>query len=132
MNYLIDTNVISEAMKRSPNPKVNQWVTDQEIVYLSVISVEEIYFGLAHKEASRQLEWFERLLQFRAEVLPVTLSRAKHCGTLRGNFYKRGITRTQADLLIAATAHEHNLILSTRNTRDFEDCDIQLFNPFED
>jgi predicted nucleic acid-binding protein len=132
MNYLIDTNVISEAMKRSPNPKVNQWVIDQEIIYLSVISVEEIYFGLAHKEAPRQLEWFEKLLQVRGEVLPVTLSIAKHCGTLRGNFYKRGITRTQADMLIAATAYEHNLILSTRNTRDFEECGIQLFNPFED
>ena len=132
MNYLIDTNVISEAMKRSPNPKANQCVADQEIIYMSVISVEEIYFGLAYKEAPRQLEWFEKLLQVRGEVLPVTLSIAKRCGMLRGNFYKRGITRTQADLLIAATAHEHNLILSTRNTRDFVDCEIQLFNPFED
>jgi len=35
-------------------------------------------------------------------------------------------------MMIAATAHEHNLTLATRNIRDFEDCGIQLFNPFVD
>ncbi|MEM6839922.1 MAG: hypothetical protein AAF609_24185 [Cyanobacteria bacterium P01_C01_bin.120] len=40
------------------------------------------------------------------------------------------MTRTQADMLIAATAQVHNLALVTRNTRDFENCDIQILNPF--
>lgn len=51
MKYLCDTNVVSEAMKRLPDPKVKQWLSDQELVYLSVITVEEIYFGLAYKDA---------------------------------------------------------------------------------
>jgi predicted nucleic acid-binding protein len=40
------------------------------------------------------------------------------------------VARTQADLLIAATAGAHNLVLVTRNTHDFEGCGLQLFNPF--
>jgi len=131
MKYLCDTNVISEAMKREPNPKVKQWLGTQELVYASVITVEEIHFGLAYKEAPKQREWFEKFLRLGSEVLPVTEAIAKRCGELRGNFRKKGVIRTQADLLIAATAYEHNLTLATRNTRDFEDCDIQLFNPFE-
>jgi predicted nucleic acid-binding protein len=131
MNYLCDTNVLSEAMKRQPDPKVTQWLSVQELVYVSVITVEEIYFGLTYKEALKQREWFEKFLHFGCEVLPVGAAIAKRCGELRGNFRKRGVFRTQADLLIAATAYEHNLTLATRNTRDFEDCDIQLFNPFE-
>jgi len=131
MKYLCDTNVISEAMKRQPNPKVKQWLSTQELVYVSVITIEEIYFGLAYKEAPKQREWFEKFLRFGCEALPVTSAIAKRCGELRGNFRKKGVIRTQADLLIAATAYEHNLMLATRNTRDFEDCDIQLFNPFE-
>jgi predicted nucleic acid-binding protein len=131
MNYLCDTNILSEAMKRQPDPKVTQWLSVQELVYVSVITAEEIYFGLTYKEAPKQREWFEKFLRFGSEVLPVTLAIAKRCGELRGNFRKKGIIRTQADLLIAATAHEHNLMLATRNTRDFDDCGIQLLNPFE-
>jgi len=131
MKYLCDTNVISECMKRSPDPKVRQWLSSQELVYLSAITVEEIYFGLTYKDAPRQREWFEELIRFRSKILPVTYSIAERCGTLRGSFRKKGIIRTQADLLIAATAYKHNLILATRNVRDFEDCGIQLFNPFE-
>jgi len=131
MKYLCDTNVISEAMKRQPDLKVKQWLGARELVYASVITVEEIYFGLAYKEAPKQREWFEKFLRLGSEVLPITLAIAKRSGELRGNFRKKGVIRTQADLLIAATAYEHNLTLAMRNTRDFEDCDIQLFNPFE-
>ena len=130
MRFLCDTNVLSEVMKRSPNPEVKLWLRQQEFISLSVITVEEIYAGLAYKDARRKLKWFEALLTFRAEVLEVTSSIAHRCGSLRGQFRKRGIIRTQADLLIAATAHEHNLVLATRNVRDFQDCDIELFNPF--
>lgn len=131
MTYLCDTNILSEAMKRQPDLKVKQWLSAQELVYVSVITVEEIYCGLAYKEAPKQREWFEKFLLLACEVLPVTLAIAKRSGELRGSFRKKGITRTQADLVIAATAYENNLTLATRNTRDFEDCDIQLFNPFE-
>jgi len=63
-------------------------------------------------------------------VFPVTQQIAEKCGTLRGQFLQKGVTRTQADLFIAATAIEHNLALSTRNEKDFENCGIAILNPF--
>jgi len=54
----------------------------------------------------------------------------KQCAIWRGRFRQQGIIRSQADLLIGATALLHDLVLVTRNTRDFEGCGIQLFDPF--
>ena len=130
MDFLCDTNIISEVMKRSPNPDVKSWLQQHNLIYISVITLEEIYWGLAYKDARRQREWFERFVKYRCDVLPVTHSMAKRCGELRGQFRKRGVTKKQADTLIAATAYTHHLIAATRNTQDFEDCGIDLFNPF--
>jgi predicted nucleic acid-binding protein len=58
MIFLCDTNIISEVMKRSPNPAVRQWIGTQDMIYASVITVEEIYCGLVYKDARRQYEWF--------------------------------------------------------------------------
>ncbi len=132
MMFLCDTNIVSEVMKRLPDPIVKKWLSRQEMIYVSVITLEEISCGLAYKDALRQSEWFEKFIQFRCVILPVTGTIAKRSGNLRGKFRQRGIVRTQADLLIAATAYEHNLILVTRNTQDFEECDIRLLNPFNE
>ena len=74
--------------------------------------------------------WFERFLGARCEVLTVTVSIGRRCAVLRGELRRGGKQRTQADMLIAATAIEHNLALATRNTKDFEGAGIALVNPF--
>jgi predicted nucleic acid-binding protein len=117
-------------MKRAPNPAVKHWFSQQELIYCSVITLEEIYWGLTYKDARRQRAWFEQLIALRGEVLPITSAIAKRCGELRGQFRQQGIIRTQADLLIAATAYEHGLTVVTRNVQDFEACDIHVLNPF--
>ncbi len=130
MNFLCDTNIISEVMKKLPNQAVKNWMKDREFLYLSVITVEEIYCGLAHKDARRQKEWFEKFVEFRCEVLPITTAVASRCGVMRGEFRRQGIIRTQADVLIASTAYEYGLTIVTRNTDDFKGCNIQMLNPF--
>jgi toxin FitB len=130
MNFLCDTNIVSEVMKKLPNQTVKNWLNKRELIYLSVITIEEIYCGLAHKDARRQKQWFEKFVKFRCEVLPITSLIAVRCGIMHGNFRKQGIIRTQADLFIAATVYEHGLTLVTRNTCDFKSCNIQVFNPF--
>jgi len=132
MKWICDTNVISEVFRKTPNKQVSDWLGRQEQLFLSVVTVEEIYCGLSHKNANRQIEWFERFMLLRCNVLPVTADIARRCGMLRGQFLQKGTTRTQADLLIAATAIRHDLALSTRNERDFENCGIPLLNPFLD
>jgi len=131
MNFLLDTNIVSELTKRCPNPGVVSWaatVTDQQ---LSAISVDELRFGLARRTDARIIDWLEQYLK-QYPVLPVTREIAERAGAMRGNFSRKGIVREQADMLIAATAQHHNLTLVTRNTRDFEGCGIGLLNPFTD
>ena len=132
MTFLVDTNVLSEFFKPKPNAKVINWLREQEKIAVSVITVEEIHFGLAAKNATRQLEWFVQFLNVGCEVLIISQDIAMQCGELRATFRQQGITRTQADLLIAATARKHDLPLATRNIKDFQDCGVTLVNPFEE
>ncbi|MCP4692085.1 MAG: type II toxin-antitoxin system VapC family toxin [Desulfobacterales bacterium] len=130
MNWLCDTNVISESFKKKQNMAALNWLRRQERLSLSVVTVEEIFCGLSHLNALKKMEWFERFLRARCDILPISPAIARRCGMLRGRFLKNGVTRTQADLFIASTAIEHQLALSTRNIKDFEGIDIPLLNPF--
>lgn len=131
MKWLCDTNVISEAMKPKGDKIVEKWLYKKNLIFLSVINVEEIFCGLAAKNAQRQMAWFEEFIENHCEVLPITHTIAKRAGTLRGDLRRRGEIRTQADLLIASTALEYDLILATRNEKDFTQCGLVVFNPFE-
>jgi len=64
-------------------------------------------------------------------LLPVTAEVARVAGELRGAFKARGVARTQADMLIAATARVNQMKLVTRNERDFAGCGITVVNPFK-
>ncbi len=129
VSYLVDTNIISELFRPAPNAGVVQWAERVERHYLSAISVEEIWFGVARRPTARLLEWMGSYFS-RHEILPVNATIAQRAGELRGQLSTRGITRMQADMIIAATAQIHGLMLVIRNTRDFEDCGIGLLNPF--
>jgi predicted nucleic acid-binding protein len=64
-------------------------------------------------------------------VYPITPAIAQRGGALSGQFQAQGITRSTPDMLIAATAIEHQLVLATRNVRDFLGCGVQVVNPFD-
>lgn len=130
MTYLVDTNVISELVRREPTAKVQAWASSLTSVFLSAVTVEEISFGLAWKPNARIAEWFDEFFSRHCEVLAVTAEVARAAGRLRGQLAARGKVRTQADMLIAATAQLHELTLVTRNRKDFEGCGVKLFDPF--
>lgn len=129
--WLLDTNVLSELARPQPDPAVTRWAREIPLpVSLSAITVEEVFFGLAWKPNRRVRTWFESFLSERARVLPVTGEIARQAGELRGAFRARGEQRSQADLLIAATCQAHQLVLVTRNVRDFDSCGVPVLDPF--
>ena len=130
---LADTNVISELMRRQPNPGALAWrdMTDamHGQVTISVITADEIFYGLLRKPNAALLAWFDRFIA-RNQVLDITEVIARRAGEMRGLLATRGQVCSQADMLIAATAQVHVLTLVTRNVRDFDGCGIAVLNPF--
>jgi predicted nucleic acid-binding protein len=130
MKYLCDTNVISELVKQKPDQGVINWASKVKLIGLSAIVVDEIIYGLSWHPNSRVEEWFDRFFEQQCQIIPVSESIARRSGEMRGKLRASGEIRTQADMLIAATAAEYGLILVTRNTKDFENCGLGLLNPF--
>jgi predicted nucleic acid-binding protein len=128
--FLVDTNVISELVKRQPNQGVLDWAARISEFDVSVITLEELQYGLARKPNTRIRMWIEQFIAERCGVLPVTEAIASACGTLRGGLASRGVVRTQADMMIAATAQVHQLTVVTGNHRDFDGCGVGVLNPF--
>lgn len=130
---LVDTNVLSELMRQQPDPGVLGWLQGRQQLSprltVSVITIDEIAFGLTRRPSVRLQDWFDSFLQ-RHNVLPITTNIARRAGELRAQLQVKGQVRTQADMLIAATAQLHGLAVVTRNLRDFEGCGIAVLNPF--
>jgi len=105
-----------------------------ETCWVSVISLGELEKGitLARKHdlsfATRLHEWRETMRdEFAARTLPIDMATALVWGEIAA-----GRTRSVADAFIAATAIVNDLTLVTRNTRDFDDLPLKLFNPWGD
>ncbi len=128
---LADTNVISEFIKSSPDAQVMRWLQTVPRMAISAVTLEEAHFVLAWQPNTRKLALFSALVERLHAVYPVTPGIAQRGGVLRGQFQAQGITRSDPDMLIAATAIEHQLVLATRNVRDFLGCGVQVVNPFD-
>lgn len=112
------------------NPGVRAWSRLQARIGISPVSVEEIFFGLAWKPRPGMTRRLEAILEEGTIELPLTNAISRRAGDLRGSFRRRGVQRSAADMLIAATALVHDLTLVTRNVRDFEGCGVRIVNPF--
>ena len=130
MSYVVDTNVVSELARRSPNPGVIGWARRVARAFVSVVTIEEVRFGLSWKPNPRVISWFEGFIEDHCEVLPITRVIAIRSGQLRGQLQAIGQVRKQADMLIAATASVHALTVVTSNVGDFEGCGVSVLNPF--
>ncbi len=127
---LCDTNVISELARPNPNRGVVAWADTLTSITISVVTLEEIAYGVTWKPSPRIRAWFDDFVTTQCEVVPVSVEIAVRAGELRGEFARRGVVRAQADMLIAATAQVYGLAIVTRNVKDFEDCIVPLLNPF--
>ncbi len=139
MMYLIDTNVISEARKRSKANKgvrafFNQAIADETPMFISVVTVGELRRGvdlIRHRGDTRQAnqleKWLETLLvEYRDSILDINQDIAQLWGRLRVPHPENAL-----DKQIAATALIYDLTVVTRNHKDFSKTGVRLLNPFE-
>lgn len=136
---LIDTNVVSEMMKPSPNKIVLDWIDNQEVdeLFISTITLAEISYGLNVLPDGQRRDYLERsfvkaiLEAFTGRILAFDDLAAYQYGKIMGHRKNLGKPLGVPDGQIAAIASVHNAIVATRNVRDFVDCGLQLINPFE-
>jgi predicted nucleic acid-binding protein len=139
MNYILDTNVISELVSTQPDPNVTRWLENAgpEAFYLSVITVGEIKKGIAKMPDSRRKtaleEWLmdDLLVRFQDHLLPMDTSVMLIWGSLIARMETIGNPLPAIDSLLAATTLQSGYTLVTRNVGDFEYTGVSLLNPWE-
>lgn len=138
MNYLLDTCLISELVKKEPNSAVISWLDeqDEQTLFLSVLTLGELQKGISKLPAgARRVElqaWAEHDLveRFTGRIIDIDLETAQFWGKLQGESEQRGESLPVMDSLIAATAMVHGLIVVTRNVKDIERCRARICNPW--
>jgi len=138
VNYLIDTNALSELTKIKGDSKVIQWFneTPDYELFLSVLTIAEIRKGIEKlKDSSKKdvlTTWLQTELdeRFKNRILSFGISEAMIWGKLTARMENKGIKLPIIDSMIAAIALSKNAILVTRNTKDFEATGVKLLNPW--
>ena len=142
MGWLLDTNVVSEMMRPSPEPRVAESLDRAEGrgLHISAITIWEIHNGIGLLEnRSRRDELarrFEHVLDdvFRDRILDWTAADARQCARIMEQRRRLGtpLDHHLPDAMVAASAASRGLTFVTRNARDFRHTDIEVFNPWED
>lgn len=135
---LLDTNVVSELMDRRPAETVLSWLDDQEtgLLFVSVITLAEISYGLNALPAGRRRKSLEASFDqfvatgFSHRILAFDQEAAWAYGEIMAHRRRRGRPMSALDGQIAAIAKTNHLTLATRNVTDFEECGLQIVNPF--
>lgn len=138
VGLLLDTCVVSELIKPSPDPGVVAWLEPiaSDRLFLSVITLGEVTRGAAQLPVSSRRSALERWIAetevaFGERVLPVDSVIAHTWGATTGQLRSHGVQLAPSDGLIAATALTHRLAVVTRNVKDFEATGVDIINPWE-
>ncbi len=138
MNWLVDTCVLSEYVKRQPTPEVIAWLDaqDERRLFISVITLGEIEKGiikLRHADPNRAHKlaaWLDKVEQrFAGRILPLDAAILRAWADLSGNAELAGRKVPVLDALLMATARCHGLTIVTRNIQDFS-LFPHLYNPW--
>ena len=138
MSYLIDTNVLSEARRKKPDAQVLRWLAARPVtkLYVSVLTLGEIRKGVeqltplnAEKKAELQ-DWLEVEVPqyFQKRLLSVDARVADVWGKMVA---KAARPLPAIDSLLAATAIAHQLVLVTRNVKDFVGLGVDMIDPWQ-
>lgn len=133
--YLIDTNVVSELTKASPDSGVVAFLSEQDDLWLSSVVLHELEFGLRSLPQGRRRDDLQQVLsdfiaEFDDRILPLERIEAEWAARLRAEACHSGRVLHLGDALIAGTARAHGLSIATRNVKDFDGLDVNVANPW--
>ena len=139
--WLLDTNVISEVSGARPDRRVQSWIESlpEHLLFLSILTIAEYLKGIANLPPSdnRRPRLQEAVIslqtRFSGRILPVSDEIVLRWGSISGEVRRlTGHPPPVIDMLLAATAVEHNLYLATRNVADVAGSGAIVFNPWTD
>ena len=135
MIYLVDANVLSEPTKKAADNRVVTWLNANEsnLIGDSIIIGELRISILAlprGRKRDRLEQWFETVVET-IDCIPWDVTISQRWAALVVELKRKGETVPLLDGMIAATALQHDLIVATRNTRDFQKTGVKTFTPFE-
>lgn len=138
MPVLLDTNVVSELIRKAPDPAIEAWAAGHalEELFFSAVGEAELRYGAAILPVGRRRESLvsdiERMLSdaFEGRVLPFDGDAAREYAEIASARRSAGRTVPPTDCQIAAIARSRGIAVATRNVRDFDDIDIEIVNPW--
>ena len=135
---VLDTNVLSEPLKKAPSQEVMNWLDEQaaESLYITSISYAELRYGvLLLPDGKRKTELSSRidavLGLFSKRTLAFDVDSAERLAHIAALFAQHGGRATAPDAYIAAIAAAHGFSVATRNVRNFEHAGVPLINPWD-
>ncbi len=135
---VLDTNVVSEAMKPEPNPAVRAWINVQaaETLYLSSVTLAELLFGIGALRSGKRKDMLALALDglmslFRDRVLPFDTDAARHYAHLAVTAKAVGRGFSTPDGYIAAIAASRGFIVASRDTAPYLAANVVVINPWE-
>jgi predicted nucleic acid-binding protein len=133
VKHLVDANVLSEATKPDPDPRVVEWLrANERSLVVDPVILGEVRFGILLLDSGArrsELErWFEAGIA-RIHCLPWDSTVGLRWAELLVDLRRRGRPMSIKDSLIAASALAHDLALATLNRRDFEPAQVKLVDP---
>lgn len=136
---ILDTNVVSELIKPTPDSRVYDWLEAQpvESVFLTAVTEAELLYGVHLLPDSRRKDQLvasiTQMLEvdFQARLLPFDSGAARFFGPLAAHRRHIGRPIALADAQIAAIARSRGADVATRNTADFLECGLTLIDPWE-
>ena len=134
--FLLDTNVVSEAIKPTPNRCVTEFLHERhDRLWLSVVVLYELEYGVRLLPRGRRRLQIEHrvggiVANYEDRILPVGREAAQRAARLRARARHDGRPAETGDALIAGTAAANDLVVATRNTGDFAPFDVEVLNPW--
>ncbi len=137
---VLDTNVISEMMRSRPDEAVARWYRrlSRRLLFTTSINCAEVFVGIQALAAGRkraELANEARAMfntEFEGRVLVFDKHAAEHYADIVARRKRLGRRIDALDAQIAAVTRAHGMGLATRNTKHFEDCGIDIINPWDD